>query len=445
LRQLLEKTRDYTKMWASTLLETKHRPNKLRRLACQASLLAASHPFKQSSAQTLSSPAANALWLDIQRYVALGEHRVGTKSERETANWLETRLRPLGFNTTFDTFTVRTLLNPSGQIKVAGESIKLFPQWLPPPNSLGSTLTGPLKPLEQSRSPKPSIRIVTQTIPFTANWTAKLDALVQDAVNKNASALVMAIDHSGDGLFVCNQHSRNSFPIPVALLAKRDFQTLASIAKEPNAREAKFIIRGEAAEVQSINVVGYKPGVGKHVVISTPLTGWFECGAERGPGIALWLRIATQLSTVKNPVLLLGTGSHEVGHFGMEHVFTHAKQAPPKPDDVALWLHFGASLAATKLDAAFKFKSPQALIARPGSMATAKQYLSAHLPIYVPGNTTTLGEAGQVIGAGYENFIGMSGFFPGFHTVEDKGQAVDIEALEKLADASTKLVSAFAA
>jgi hypothetical protein len=426
-------------------LGTKRRPNKLRRLACQASLVAASFPFKLGSAQTLSNMPSNDLSLDIQRYIALGEHRVGTRSERETADWLEARLKSVGFNTMLDTFSVRTVLNPSGHIDVAGVPFKLFPQWLPPSRSLGSTLTGLCLPLEQDRSNEPSIRVVSQAIPFTANWTAKLDAIVQQAVEKNAAAVVMAIDHSGDGLFVCNQHSRESFPIPVTLVAKRDFQKLASIAKEPKSQEAKLTIRGELADVQSINVVGYKPGVGKHIVISTPLTGWFRCGAERGPGIALWLRIAAQLSTSKRPVLLLGTGSHEVGHFGMEHVFTHAKQAPPTPDNVALWLHFGASLAATKLDAEFKFKSPQALIARPSSMAIAKEHLSAHLPIYVPGNNTTLGEAGQVIAAGYENFVGMSGFFPGFHTVEDQGQAIDVEALERLADASTKLVSTFAA
>jgi hypothetical protein len=245
---------------------------------------------------------------------------------------------------------------------------------------------------------------------------------------KNATALVLAIDHSADGLFVSNQHSHDAFPIPVILIAKRDLNNL--VARLPmTSGNAQMQIGGRLVDAQSINVVAKKQGVGKAIVVSTPLTGWFQCGGERGPGIALWLHVASVLAKADRPVILLGTGSHEVGHFGMEHALAHGA---PKPDEVALWVHLGASLGATKLDAQFKFRSPQALIARPTSEAFAKTHLSTNLPIYVPGTKATLGEAGQVIGAGHERFVGMSGFFPGFHTPEDLGQAVDYAALEAL-------------
>jgi hypothetical protein len=406
---------------------------KARRNFCATSALLVTRPVT-----TLAStmPLAQSLANDIAQYVKLGEHRVGTEVERDTAQWLQQRLQGLGFSTQLDRFSVRTILEPSANLRIGDLSTTAFPQWLPPAQSLGQTISSPLILFDNPLN-TPAIRLIEKPFPFAANWTPKLDALVTEAKAKNATALVLAIDHSADGLFVSNQHSHDAFPIPVVLIAKRDLNNLVSRASQTNGN-AQLQIGGQLVDAQSINVVGKKSGVGKAIVISTPLTGWFQCGGERGPGIALWLHVASVLAKSDWPVLMLGTGSHEVGHFGMEHALAHGV---PKPDDVALWVHLGASLGATKLDAQHKFKSPQALIARPTSEAFAKTHLSANLPIYVPGTKATLGEAGQVIGAGHERFVGMSGFFPSFHTPEDLGQAVDYVALEALSKNVVAMIS----
>jgi hypothetical protein len=396
-----------------------------RRKFCAASAILVAQPLTATLANTAS--LAQALANDVAQYVEFGEHRVGTEAELKTAQWLQQRLQGLGFATQLDRFSVRTLLEPSASLKIGDFSTTAFPQWLPPAQSLGQTVSSPLM-LFESPQAGPAIRLIEKPFPFAANWTPKLDALVNEAKAKNATALVLAIDHSANGLFVSNQHSHDAFPIPVILIAKRDLNNL--VARLPLASgNAQLQIGGRLVDAQSINVVAKKQGAGKAIVVSTPLTGWFQCGGERGPGIALWLHVASVLAKSDRPVILLGTGSHEVGHFGMEHALAHGA---PKPEEVALWVHLGASLGATKLDAQYQFKSPQALIARPTSEAFAKTHLSTNLPIYVPGTKATLGEAGQVIGAGHERFVGMSGFFPGFHTPEDLGQAVDYAALEAL-------------
>jgi hypothetical protein len=398
---------------------------KARRNFCATSAALAAQPITSTFANT--TLLAQTLSDDVTQYVKLGEHRVGTDVESNTAQWLQQRLQDMGFATQLDRFSVRTVLEPSANLRLGDLSTTAFPQWLPPAQSLGQTITSQLLLFDNPQN-SPAIRLIEKPFPFAANWTPKLDALVTEAKAKNATALVVAIDHSADGLFVSNQHSHDAFPIPVVLIAKRDLNNFVSRASQASGN-AQLQIAGRLVDAQSINVVGKKSGVGKAIVISTPLTGWFQCGGERGPGIALWLHVASVLAKYDRPVLMLGTGSHEVGHFGMEHALAHGA---PKPDDVALWVHLGASLGATKLDAQHKFKSPQALIARPTSEAFAKTHLSANLPIYVPGTKATLGEAGQVIGAGHERFVGMSGFFPGFHTPEDLGQAVDYAALEAL-------------
>jgi hypothetical protein len=408
-----------------------------RRDFCASALLLTAQPISKVYAQGPNTSPTKSLSEDVAHYIKLGEHRAGTEVELQTAQWLQQRLQKLGYANKLDAFPITTLLQPSGELRIGETAINAFPQWLPPATSLGQSMSNRLLPLD-AQDTTPAIRIVTKAVAFTANWIPRLDVLVAEAKAKNAIALVLAIEHSADGLFVCNQHSHDAFPIPVALVSKQNLKALVESTQISSGPQAQLQLLGKLTKASAYNVVGQKAGIGKAIVISTPLTGWFHCGAERGPGIALWLRIAAVLSKSQRPVVLLGTGCHEVGHFGMDYALT---SEIPKPNEVALWLHFGASLGATKLDAQFRFKSPQALVGRPATEAIAKTTLSANLPIYVPGNATTLGEAGQVIAAGYEHFVGMSGFFPGFHTIEDKGEAIDFEILDKIAQGSEDLIS----
>jgi hypothetical protein len=382
---------------------------------------------------TLSNrPPAPGLADDIAKYVSFGVHRVGTAGEKKTASWLKRRLEQMGYTSRIDSFPVATMLNPAVRLRAGGEDISAFPQWNVPPTALGTTMSAPLHPL-QAEAGAPSIRFLPDALGFAANWNPAFDRLVAEAEAKGAIALIMAVDIASGELFACNQHSREPLPVPVIMVAKHDLPKL----KAQTGQQASLHLAGKPVVAKALNVIGEKPGTGQRIVISTPLTGWFQCGGERGPGIALWLRLAKQLARTSRPVTLLGTGSHELGHFGIEHALNHG--APP-PDDVALWLHFGASLAATRLDAQFAFKSPQYLVGLPESEARAKAAFQPQLPIYVTGDNKTQGEAGPIIASGYRNFIGMSGMFPTFHTPVDLGQAVDYARLEAIARAAEALV-----
>jgi hypothetical protein len=171
-------------------------------------------------------------------------------------------------------------------------------------------------------------------------------------------------------------------------------------------------------------------------VISTPLTGWFTCGAERGPGIAVLLRLAEVLATSPRPVLVIGTGSHEIGHLGMAHMLANGA---PHADAVGFWFHFGASLAACKRDPVGK-PSMQNLVGTRASQTWVRAALGGLVPTYVDGSDRTPGESGQVIGAGFTRFAGMVGTFPGFHTPADLGDAIDYDLLERIAAASQALL-----
>jgi hypothetical protein len=369
---------------------------------------------------------------DVATFVGFGEHRAGTVGERKTVRWLNERLSRLGYTTEQQKVPIRTLLEPGGHLLIEGKRTELFPQWLPPASTIGRTIKAPLLSLDVPAGAA-SIRLLTTPARLSANWIEPLDAYVDEAKAKGATALVMAINDPSDDLFVCNQHHPESFPIPVMLVARRKLVDLV----QQIGRNAELRVSGKLANSHAINILGRKTGTGPTVVISTPLTGWFHCGGERGPGIALWLKIASLVARQDRQVLMLGTGSHEIGHLGMEHALA---QGAPTPAEVGLWVHFGASLAATKLDERYSYKTGQYLVGTEKTAAMAREKLGSVMPVYVPGTAQTLGEAGQVIGAGHTRFIGMSGQFPTFHTPLDKGEAIDFAQLERIASAAGALI-----
>jgi hypothetical protein len=377
---------------------------------------------------------------DIATYVGFGEHRAGTPGEVNTAGWLQQRLASLGYQIEQQKFPVRTILNPGGHLAAGDVTADIFPQWLPPVDMLGTTIDAPLVPLD-APAHGPSIRIMTQPTPARGNWGATQNACVTEAVAKGAAALVMAQDDGSAELYVSNQHDLDQLPIPVALIAARVLPPLAKIATAASPTTARLTLKGDATDTHAINVVGRKRGRGRTLVLSTPLTGWFTCGAERGPGMALLLRMATVFAQHERPVVVLGTGSHEIAHLGMAHVL---KYGAPKPDDVCFWFHFGASIGARKLDAIYGRKSPQFLTSTTRSERPLREALFEHVPVYVEGSPGIPGESGQVMRARYQRFAGMVGTFPTFHTPADRGEAIDLDLLEKIADASHVLLQAAA-
>lgn len=113
------------------------------------------------------------------------------------------------------------------------------------------------------------------------------------------------------------------------------------------------------------------------LILSTPASGWFSCGGERGPGIALLLMLARRLpdlvarlrrdegmrrrsrldvrsvgsvgsvrSVRSVEVLLLATTLHELGHQGAQRGLALAQEQGFTPDTTSAWLALGASIAA---------------------------------------------------------------------------------------------------
>lgn len=371
---------------------------------------------------------------DIRAFVALGEHRTGTPGEAATAAWLTRRLGALGYALHEGRFGVRTLLDPEGSLAVEGLApIRAWPQWLIPEPAEGRMLEGPL-----SLTAAPAeIQVLDHPFPPDAYWRPAQQKVAGAAHAAGALALVMAIDEPTDAIYACNQEADAPLPLPVATVSRSDLARLVIAARE--ARRGRLMLSGVAAEKQGLWLRGVRAGP-QPVVISTPLTGWFTCGAERGPGIALWLRLAATLARAGRPAILLGTGGHELGHRGMRAAL---KAGLPPPDAVAGWVHLGAGIGATALDAKFGRPSPRGVTIAPALRPLLENGLDAIAWPRRPPGPGAPGEAGDVIDAGYgARFVGLAGTFPGFHTRSDDGSAVDAARLEAIGATLDRLVLA---
>ena len=58
---------------------------------------------------------------------------------------------------------------------------------------------------------------------------------------------------------------------------------------------AAFIGGGGSSGLMRIPQQVERPGR-RHVVVTTPLTGWHLCGGERGPGVAIWLDMMAKIA-----------------------------------------------------------------------------------------------------------------------------------------------------
>src|SRR5690606_29570670 len=134
------------------------------------------------------------------------------------------------------------------------------------------------------------------------------------------------------------------WPVPVLVTGAKNAARLRELAKAGGS--ARLVIEGDdRRDVTATNVVGTIGNGDRTVVVSTPQSGWFNCGVERGTGIALFLRLAEAAAadTRGHRWVFVSTSGHERDNTGA-HYFL--EERAPAPADTCVWLHLGASIAA---------------------------------------------------------------------------------------------------
>ncbi len=158
-------------------------------------------------------------------------------------------------------------------------------------------------------------------------------AITEAAAKKPAATLLLTIGNPADDRFAYNVTQEDApWPVPVIVVGARSRPTFERALA--SGASVTFDVKGHyERDVVGRNVVA-ETGVGRDptIVVSTPMTGWYSCVCERGPGIANFLALARTVAAEKWPahVVFIATAGHEIGHGGME---LFLKQGAPAPKD----------------------------------------------------------------------------------------------------------------
>jgi hypothetical protein len=280
------------------------------------------------------------MYADVVRYCAFGDHRTASEADLRTVAWLKTRLRDLGFETQRQPFRVRQFFLRKCRLTVQGEGVDAFPLWFPQPAGR-EPLVARLADFPGGRFRAGDIALVTFPPVSGATILPEHADLILDAFDARAWAVVAVSSHLDGEIVALNTPGNpEPWPGPVLLAGARDAERLMCAAGE--GYEAAVVLDGDWRDLSAKNIVGRRNGRGPALVVSTPVSGWFQCGGERGPGIAIWLALAEWAASEGLPCMFIGTSGHELGNRGM-HAFL--RELAPHPDDVDCWLHLGAGVA----------------------------------------------------------------------------------------------------
>ncbi len=150
---------------------------------------------------------------------------------------------------------------------------------------------------------------------------------IDSLIDKGISGIVIITNNpSGEIQAYNTTENANSSGCQLYLLLPRDSIKVRSLLQ----KTVTLAINGTFKDVKGRNVYGTIGSGDKSIVVSTPISGWFTCGGERGSGLAIWLGLAKFISQHKSEYTFVFTGNsgHENAFYGA-HQFLESI-APPK-------------------------------------------------------------------------------------------------------------------
>lgn len=395
--------------------------------------------------------SGDSLFDSVEKYSNFGDHRTGGKADRATTDWLLGELNAAGFALEPQVFTLNQFFPDSQVLQLADRQVDVFPHWFPLATEV--PVQAPLASLED--------RFLAGRIAYVAPdkagaWYRLRPAqLAADAAARGALALVIAVPHPSKEIYVTNAappHLQQPLPIPTVVVAALDHHRIQQSLDA--GVSAVLTSRGKTQQVQARNLLAHyplKPIPGRAwVVISSPISGWFTCAGERGSGVALWLGLARWIvehGPGEYNWLFVANSGHELDFMGAHHSL---KKMPP-PEDVRLWLHLGASIAArqwseqegqlTPLDRVHQYNRMY------GDSALMPLIVHAFTGVpdleILPNSELNRGhsELGSIANAGYTamGFVGSHRFF---HTPNDTPVVTDAALLAPYGKALKQLAKA---
>lgn len=391
--------------------------------------------------------APASLEADIVRHAGFGDKVTGGDGDHAAAAWMAGRLARLGYAVGRQTLSVMARPHQRARLTRALDAEAALQHGSPP--QVSGTIEGRLA-IATGQEPhsgalRDAIALLEHPIPLDAYWPEGATAAVEQAARAGARlALARPAPGQRDAPFLFNRDDAAApFPIPLVMAAPGVFDRLRGM----HGALLGVDLPPPARSVRSDTLAATTPGfarASRRIAVSTPRTGWFACGAERGPGIAAFLALAAAAAARGRDetgpgLLLVGTTAHERGHIGMRR-FLSSGAAPPLAG-VDLWIHLGACIAARRGSYATPFAGVQSVLAAPElSPEEAATFAGLGFDAF-PLTARSGGEGGDVFRAGGRRVRALAGLHPTFHTPQDDGAAVDPVALAAVTRAIWRMIA----
>jgi hypothetical protein len=380
------------------------------------------------------------LYKDVGRYASFGTHRFGSAGDKATADWIAGELQTAGFSVDFQPVVLgRQYFVDRATAEIEGTVVEATPFWWPPEDKASFRLTAPL-----ARDGAVAGKILALELADDrgAYLAASHRAAIAQAAARGPAAILLMIGNPADERFAYNVTQEDSpWPVPVTVVAGKE-RALFERALGSGAPVTLDVSGHYGRNVGGRNVIArLGGGTGKTIVVSTPMTGWYGCACERGPGIANFLALARTVAADKLPdnFIFIATAGHEIGHGGME---LFLKDGAPPPRDTLAWVHFGSSNACYGwtegphgLVPSVEPETARVLVLSKSALALAGETFGSIRARHMVAEQQAIGELRDVHAAGYPNFLGLAGRHRFFHTPSDDIASTGPEILEPVARA----------
>lgn len=389
---------------------------------------------------------------DLDRYGRSGVKASGGPGDTATGSWLEAELKSAGYKTERQVIEVPWFDAETATLTVAGGAATLIPVAIVRPTSKGG-VNLPLvrfQPGNDGTGVFGAIALID--LPY-ARWSSAAAKAVREpiatAFAAGARAVILITNGPTRGALALNAPANAPmFAGPVAVMAPRDATPFYRVAQK--AGPTTLRIEGVGGRRDAFNLIGrIDRGARQWMVISTPRSGWFVCGGERGPGVAVWLalaRWAASAITQYNLAFVCNTG-HEYEYHGAKRAL---ETLVPKPAETAFWLHLGANVATRdwhELGGGALLPLPSAdpqrfLVTSENVLAVARKAFAGEpgLEAAYPADQGSAGELSDIVAAGYPRFAGIFGAHRYHHSADDDSRAVFAPLVGRVALACQRLL-----
>ena len=371
---------------------------------------------------------------DLEKHASFGEKYSGSVGDQKTADWISGRLKQSGYRVRELEFDAPYFVKRTARLTAGSSAVDVMPQG-PVVVTGPSGITAPMV-LAGDAGVNVQGKIALVVLPFgrhAALGATGIGATVTATAKAGARATVIVTTGPSGEAAMLNVPETPFVPVPLAILAPKLSAPFVDAAKA--GATATLTLDGDATHRPCKNIIAELNRGEQWIVLTTPRTGWFSCVGERGTGTAVFLELASWLSTSfpDLSIYVMNAGGHEYNFAGSHRIVVSA----PDPAKTRVWAHIGATVAARDADETggtlrmLDTADPQRSLmvterARSAATEGFRGLNGLESPTAVrPG----AGELSTFTDRGYTTAFGVIGIHRWFHTVEDTLERTDARLL----------------